>query len=218
MPRLYVCGISHERAELAIRERFAIGRPQVERILGRLGEEDLATEAFVLSTCNRTEVYAYGPEYESFATQLEKFFLTLATPELDAHHTAPLYNYNGVEAVRHFFAVNSGLNSMILGENEIKAQIRDAFELSQTAGMAGQNLHRLVDRANRCAKRVKTETGLNSGTLSFGRASVMRAEEVLRTLAGKFCVVIGAGKIGRAAAVEIASHTPGKLTIVNRSE
>lgn len=216
-PKLFVCGVNHERAELAIREKFALNGEQCRQALDRIREDGLASEAMVLSTCNRTEIYAFCPWEDSYAERLQSFFISLGGQEIEPHHIPPLYNYDGLEAVRHLFAVNAGLNSMILGENEIKSQIRQAFEISNTAKMAGQNLHRLIQRANRCSKRIRTQTELNAGTLCFGRASIMRAEEVLGTIEGKVCIVIGAGKVGRTAAIALAEKRPARLIIVNRT-
>lgn len=216
-PVLYVCGINHERAPLALRERFALSPERCAQVLQRIREDGLAEEALVLSTCNRTELYVFGPQPEIFAERLHTFFLSLSNEPIEEHRALPLYEYDGVEAVRHFFAVNSGLDSLILGENEIKAQVRQAYDLSVKESMAGRNLHRLVDRAFRCSKRIRTETELNTGTLCYGRASVMQAESVLGELEGKICVVIGAGKVGRAAAVALNEHRPAKLYIINRT-
>lgn len=213
---VFVCGINHERAELSLRERFALSPERCAETLIHIRETGLAEEALVLSTCNRTEIYIIAPMEETLGVRLREFFLRLAGPAA-GHHAIPLYNYDGLEATRHFFAVNAGLNSMILGENEIRSQARASFEMSLQQGMAGSNLHRLVKWANRCAKRIKTETELNTGTLSFGKVSVLRAEEVLGTLTGKVCVVIGAGKVGRVAAESLAERHPAQLVIVNRT-
>lgn len=213
---VYVCGINHERAELSLRERFALGPERCVQTLAELRELGLANEALVLSTCNRTEIYVIAPLQELLGQRLRDFFLHLAGPD-HKHHSVPLYNYDGLEATRHFFAVNAGLNSMILGENEIKAQARAAFQMSVDHGMAGPNLHRLIKWANRCSKRIRSETELNTGTLSFGKVSVLRAEEVLGSLSNKVCVVIGAGKVGRVAAEALSERKPAQLVIVNRT-
>lgn len=216
-PVLYVCGVNHERASLALRERFALGAERCAETLRRIRAEELGEEALVLSTCNRTEVYLFGPQPEVFAERLKDFFLSLASGPIEEHGPLPLYQYDGLEAVRHFFAVNSGLDSMILGENEIKAQVRQAFDLSLSSEMAGRNLRRLVDRAFRCSKRIRTETDLNTGTLGFGKAAAMQAEQTLGGIEGRVCVVIGAGKVGRAAAIAINEGKPSRLVIINRT-
>lgn len=213
---VYVCGINHERAELSLRERFALGPDRCVETLKLIKEQGLADEALVLSTCNRTEIYIIAPMQETLGRRLREFFLLLAGSQ-HKHHSIPLYNYDGLEATRHLFAVNAGLNSMILGENEIKSQARSAYEMSIRHGMAGPDLHRLVKTANRCAKRIKTETDLNTGTLSFGKVSILRAEEVLGSLEDRVCVVIGAGKVGRVAAEALAQRHPAQLVIVNRT-
>lgn len=214
---LYICGINHERASLAIRERFALDLARCGQALQRLRQDGLADESLLLSTCNRTELYVFGSQRTAMPDQMQRFILSLASGDVEEHHVPPFYVYDGLEAARHFFAVNSGLDSMILGENEIKAQIRHAFDLSQEMEVAGPNIHRLMEWANRCSKRIRTETKLNTGTLSFGKAAVIRAEQELGTLVGKVCIVIGAGKVGRVAAEAIAERNPARLIIVNRS-
>ncbi len=213
----FVCGINHERAELALRERFALAESACRATLRRLREEGLAEEALVLSTCNRTEIYAIGERDAAFNARLRAFFLSLAPAGWSPPHPPPLYDYDALEAARHVFAVAAGLNSMILGENEIKHQLRQALEVSRQEAMGGPHLQRLVAAAFRCAKRIRAETGLNVGTLDFGRAAARRAEEALGTLAGKCCLVIGAGEVGRSAAQALAQRGPRRLVILNRS-
>jgi len=216
-PTLHVCGLSHDRAALGVREHFALSPERCAQTIERIQSTGLSGEALVLSTCNRTELYSFSTLGEPFSDALESFFLGLSTQPIDPHHIPPLYSYEGLEAVRHFFAVSAGLDSMILGENEIKFQIRQAFEMSKQMGMAGANLHRLIEATHRCSKRIKTETDLNCGTLSVGRAAILQAEQVLGSLEGKVCVVIGAGKVGRVAAQAISERKPAKLLIVNRT-
>jgi len=216
-PTLHVCGLNHNRADISVREHFAMSPDRVRETLRRIKSSGFAQEALILSTCNRTEVYAFSPLEEIFSNELEQYFLTLSSKPVDHNHLPPLYSYEGLQASRHFFSVISGLDSMILGENEIKAQILQAHDLARETGMSGASLHRLIDAANRCAKRIKTETDLNTGTLSVGRASILRAEEALGTLEGKVCVVIGAGKVGRVAATAIAEKRPSRLLIINRT-
>ncbi len=214
---LFVCGVNQDRAAIGVREKFALAPERCLQTLERLRNEGLAGEALVLSTCNRTEIYVYSPLEENFIETLREFFLSLAGGKLEPDHVPPLYNYEDLEAVRHFFAVEAGLDSMILGENEIKSQVGQAYEMSKQTGMAGANLHRLIEAANRCSKRIRTETDLNVGTLSVAKAATLRAEQILGSFEGKVCVVIGAGKVGRVAAEAIAERRPAKLLIVNRT-
>lgn len=214
-PVLHLVGLNHTRAPLAVRELFAFSPENVARQIDRLKAEHLADEIMLLSTCNRTELYAYG-RGPVFAARLRERFLRLG--DLDpATQPADLYEATGLAAKRHFFAVGAGLDSMIVGETQIKAQVREAYRLSKEAGLAGARLRRLVEAAHHAGKRIRTETDLNVGTLCVGKAAVLRGEQHLGNLHGRLCMVVGAGKIGRRAALAIAERRPARLWIVNRT-
>lgn len=216
-PVLHLCGINHTRAPLSMLERFALDPEASRRLLRRLVTEAGAVQALVLSTCNRTELYAYSND-SNFGAVLREIMLEIGEQAAPGEGGAvPLYEYRGMEAVRHLFAVESGLDSMILGENYIKAQVRLAWEASRRCDAAGSELNRLVQAALRCGKRIRTETQLNVGTLEVDIAAIMKGEQVLGTLQGRVCLVIGAGKIGRRAAIAIAERRPARLIIVNRT-
>lgn len=261
--QLHLCGISHATAGVEVRERFAVEPARLIEVLRRFARGGLSDQILLLSTCNRTELYAFG-EGPEFAAALRRAFRSLDrrgglgetghTGAASAAHSngaspgaagaahsngAPpgaagaarsngarpggtdgglaIREAHGREAVRHLLAVVSGLDSLILGETQIKQQVRVAYEASREAGTAGADLHRLVQTANRVSKRVRTGTSLNLGTLDVGRAAVLQAEQELGSLAGKVCLVIGAGKIGRIAVRELASRRPARLVIVNRT-
>jgi glutamyl-tRNA reductase len=215
-PTLHLCGINHTRAPLELLERYALSPEDSALMLGRLRDEAGADQALVLSTCNRTELYAWG-DAPGLSGQLRESLHSIAERTDPVAAAPPLYEYRGVEAVRHLFAVESGLDSMILGENYIKQQVNQAWLASQEHNVAGADLNRVVQAALRCGKRIRTETALNEGTLESDIAAILKAESVLGTLAGRVCIVIGAGKIGRRAARAIAERAPARLLIVNRT-
>ncbi|MCL5271261.1 MAG: glutamyl-tRNA reductase, partial [bacterium] len=220
-PTLHVCGINHVGASIPQRERYALSPEDCARLLRSLKTE--AAEAgrddqfMILSTCNRTEIYGFSAS-ASFAFELREAFLAIGADAADPGAASPpIYEHQGMEAVRHLFSVCAGLDSMILGENQIKQQIRQAYELSQAEGAVGPDLHRLIEATHRTGKRIRTETDLNVGTLCVGKAAVLKGEQVLGDLRGRSCMVIGAGKVGRIAARAISERQPGRLWIVNRS-
>ncbi len=212
-PTLHMCGINYNSAPLAIRERFALCPSRCAEELRRLREAGLAEQILILSTCNRTELYAFST-HGCFESELAAALRGLADPPIDA---TLIYRHRGVEAARHLFAVGAGLDSMILGENQVKGQLRAAYERSREHDAAGPDLARLVEAAFRAGKRIRSETELNSGTLDVGKAAVLQGETVLEGLAGRVCILLGAGKIGTVAARAIAERRPGRLLIVNRT-
>ena len=213
---LYVCGLNQAAAPMAVRERYALLPEQCAQLVRDLRERGLSDQSLVLSTCNRTEIYAFSNRH-GFAFELRDAFVKLGEGLQADREPPPLYEYEGIDAVRHLFAVGAGLDSMILGENQIKQQIQQAFELARAAGGGGSDLHRLVEATHRVGKQIRTQTDLNVGTLCSGKASVIKGEHVLGSLRGKVCLVIGAGKVGKMAARAIAERQPARLWIVNRT-
>lgn len=212
----YVCGLNHSAAPMAMRERYALLPEECGALVRELRERGLSEQAMVLSTCNRTEIYAFSNR-TGFALELREAFIKIGEGLQPDRDSPPVYEYEGIDAVRHLFAVGAGLDSMILGENQIKQQIQQAFEIARGAGGGGSDLHRLVEAAHRVGKQIRTQTDLNVGTLCTGKASVLKGEHVLGSLRGKVCLVIGAGKVGKMAARAIAERQPARLWIVNRT-
>lgn len=216
-PALYVCGLNHASAPIELRERYALAPEEAERLTRELARQGLSRQLMILSTCNRTELYAFSKR-PGFALELREAFLSIGRAGESEAAALPLQEFEGVDAARHLFGVGAGLDSLILGENQIKAQLHQAYETSRAAGASGRDLHRLVEAAHRAGKRIRSETDLNVGTLCVGKAAVLKGEHVLGSLEGKVCLVIGAGKVGRMAARAIAERRPGRLWIVNRTK
>lgn len=213
-PRLFVRGLNHLHTPLDVLERFALTPERTAEVLRRLTAAGGLDQALVLSTCNRTEIYAFGAGPET-KCHLEEAFLHIAG---GAPGPRPaFYELSDGDAARHLFAVDAGLDSLIVGENQIKQQLREAYAISRRVGADGPDLHQLIEAAHRCGKRIRTETDLNVGTLCVGKAAVLKAEQELGSLRGRVCMVIGAGKIGRRAARAIAERGPGRIWIVNRT-
>ncbi len=212
----HVCGLNHTRAEVEVRERYALDADATRALLVRIREEGIGEQALVISTCNRTELYLWSGA-DRAAERLYELFIAIGADAAPEAGPPPIYQYQRLEAVRHLFAVAAGLDSMILGENQIKQQLREAHTLSREAGCNGPDLHALVESAFRAGKRIRTETALNEGTLCVGKAAVLQGEERLGGLAGRTCLIIGAGKIGRMASRAISERRPGRLWIVNRT-
>lgn len=214
--QLHVCGLNHVRASIELREHYALSPAQCSEFVHSLKLTGLTDQALVLSTCNRTEIYTFG-HGTHFGSELREVFISIGANALPECGPPPLYQYEGMEAVRHLFAVDAGLDSMILGENQIKQQLRQAYEISRENETDGPDLHRLIESAFRTGKRIRTETDLNVGTLCVAKAAVIMGEQTLGSLAGKTCLIIGAGKIGHIAAQSIAERQPSRLLIVNRT-
>ncbi len=213
-PRIVIVGSNHEYAPVAVRERIAFSGDALTEGLRTLGAQ--VDEGLILSTCNRTEIYAVGhgdldPRNEIFS------FLT-------RFHSVPShlieqssYVHSGSDAVNHLFKVASGLDSLVLGEPQILSQIRDALASARDAEAMGPVLQRLATDALRVGKRARTETDIARNRVSIAHAAVDLAIHELGMLAGQAVVLLGAGKMATLTGKLLRSHGIHDLTVVNRS-
>jgi len=212
---LLVAGLSHHTAPLALREKFALPPDEVPQALARLVHAEGFPEGLILSTCNRTEIYA-RPGGEDAAARVRTFLEHLRPgigPDVKSH----VYLREGDEAVQHLFRVAAGLDSLILGEPEIVRQMSEAYGLACSSGTAGPVLHRVVPRALQVGKRVRTDTGLARGIASVAGAAVGLAGRVFRDVSTCSILVIGAGETVATALTALRPQTDGRLVVVNRT-
>jgi len=207
-------GTSHRHAPVELRELVAFGSGRAGEIAATLAGED--SEAVALSTCNRTELYL---ACEDPAGALERGATALATlaglpaGELEGS----LYTLLDEAAVFHLFRVAAGLDSMIRGEGQILGQIRSAYEAAQEAAATGPALHRLFRHALRAGKRVRTETGIAENPASVSTAAAELVERVFEDIRGTNVLLLGAGKIGELAALELVARGASGIVVANRS-
>lgn len=191
--------ISHKTAPLEIRELFAFTGEQQERLMRSLISEGGAAECVVIATCNRTEIYTYfqgQTDQKNVFSRLQQLILKEAGAG-DADVADYLRFYQEEKAVCHLFSVAAGLDSMVVGEDQILGQVKKAQEQAMEAGTSGKYLNTLFRYAVTCAKRIKTETDLSKTAVSTATLAVKAADEALGGLAGKNVMVIGGtGQIG----------------------
>jgi glutamyl-tRNA reductase len=207
-------GTSHRHAPVEFRELVAFAPGRAGEIAATLAGED--GEAVALSTCNRTELYL---ACEDSAGAVERGAGALATlaglpaGELEGS----LYTLLDEDAVCHLFRVAAGLDSMIRGEGQILGQIRSAYEAAQEARATGPALHRLFRHALRTGKRVRTETGIAENPASVSTAAAELVERVFEDIRGTKVLLLGAGKIGELAALELVARGASGIVVANRS-
>lgn len=215
--RFFAVGLNHECASLDRTEAFALDVEDQQTLYENLTLTD-AAEVVVLSTCNRTEAYLYGMKAD--VRQVEAM-LGQAAGESWPRDVA--FREQNEAAVRHLLQVTSGLRSMVLGDSQILAQVKEAYERAVDAGAVHSILHRLLHTAFRAAKRVSSETGLNRGAASISTAAVELARRDLDghadlgSFAGTEVVLVGAGQMGQLALKALSDDSPDSLTVVNRS-
>jgi glutamyl-tRNA reductase len=224
---LVVCGVNHRTSPVELRERLALSPDAVRAWLAGARDADSVREVAVLSTCNRTELYAVTNHGEGAAALAHARLSDLAGANGRNGASDPgtgipiapehVYAHRGADAARHAMRVAAGLDSLVLGERQILGQVKDAYALARTAGTVGAVLDRMFGAALHAAKRVHTDTEVGSGAVSVASAAIVLAEKVLGTLAGRKVLVIGAGDTGTLAARHLAKHQPAALLLANRT-
>jgi glutamyl-tRNA reductase len=205
---LHLVGLSHKSAPIEVREKLALAGDDLRDALAELkGCEDVS-EAFVISTCNRVEAYVYG-ESECRARE----FFTRRSPAAAGH----LYARSGHEAIRHLFTVAASLDSIVVGEQQILGQVKEAYGIASAAGAAGSYISRLCNKAFATAKRVRTETGIGKGMTSASQVAVDLVAKIFGDLKGRTVLLVGAGKMGALSAKALAALGADRIVVTNRS-
>jgi glutamyl-tRNA reductase len=211
-----VIGLNHRTVPLALLERLTVDEAHLPKALHDLVSRDHLSEAVVLSTCNRTEVYAIAEKFHPAYADLRSFLSELAflPPEAFADH---LYVRDGDDAAAHLFAVAAGLDSAVVGEAEILGQVRTAWEHAQQEGAAGPRLNLLFRHALEVGKRARTDTGIGRHVASVSTAAVAMAEERLGSLDGRRILVLGAGDMGEGMVRALGAKGVADICIANRT-
>ncbi len=211
-----VIGLNHRTMPLELFERLTIDDAHLPKALGELSSRHDVSEAVILSTCNRTEVYAVAERFHGAYQDIRTFLAETAylAPDEFADH---LYVHYDREAIRHLFTVTAGLDSNVLGETEILGQVRSAWEQAKAEGATGPVLNLLFRHGLEAGKRARTDTGIARGTASVSYAAVEMAAERLGTLDGRRVLVLGAGDMGEGMAVALASAGVDEVRVANRT-
>ncbi|QKV93411.1 glutamyl-tRNA reductase [Streptomyces sp. NA02950] len=216
---LLVVGLSHRSAPVSVLERAAlVGDEQAKLVQDTLAAEP-ATEAAVLATCNRIELYADVDKFHAGVAELSTLIAQHTGVGLD-ELTPYLYVHYEDRAVHHLFSVACGLDSMVVGEGQILGQIKDALALGQQLHTAGRMLNDLFQQALRVGKRAHSETGIDKAgqsLVTFGLEQLAGPAPVAEWAAGKRALVIGAGSMSSLAAATLARAGVAELVIANRT-
>lgn len=214
----FLCvGLNHETSPLEIRDALVMNEAEMERAIHVLRDRAGAEEALILSTCNRTEVYARGASVADLPLFVNDLLREIKGMDLGARGHR-LYAYREPDSVRHLFRVACGLNSQVLGEPQIVGQVKDAVTLAARSGGSGPVTERLLDAALRCAKRARTETGIGRGPISSVYAAVNLASKVLGHLGDKRVLVVGSGEMAGLAMCHLMDAGVAQFTIAGRNQ
>tara|TARA_B110000259_G_scaffold56555_1_gene66733 strand:+ start:15921 stop:17153 length:1233 start_codon:yes stop_codon:yes gene_type:complete len=212
-PSLHVIGISYKKASASIRGRFNLEIESSKKLIleAKIGGIE---SIIVNSTCNRVEIYSLCNDYKVIVKLLCKYSSGTEL-ELESHG----YILKGDQAINHIFRVGTGLDSQILGDFEIIAQMRQSFKMSNELKAISPYFDRLFSSVMQASKRIKNETKLSSGATSVSFAAVRYILDNVTNLKNKKILLFGVGKIGRNTCENLVKHTSNKqITLINRTE
>jgi glutamyl-tRNA reductase len=212
---LHQVGVDAHVAPLEVRERLAVPPERAALVARAVKEAVGASEALLISTCNRTEVLVASAQPDATARTLRA--LLAAVPGAPAPDLGCYVQRSGEAAARHVFRLAAGLESAILGETEIQGQVKDAHAACTAAGTVGPLLDRLVRGALHAGKRARAETPISAGGLSHGSAAAQVTRRVFGTLADREVLVVGAGHVATQAARALAELGGGRFFVANRT-
>ena len=215
MSELLTLGLSHKTAPLELREKLALPEGRAARLMADLTESGDASEATVVSTCNRTEIYVLAADpvvAESSILSALASRAGIQPTELVGH----LYSLRGPDATRHAFRVTAGLDSMIVGESEIQGQIKRAHELALVEGVSGPILNRLFRGALAAGGRARNETGISRTGVSMASVAVERATRAIGDVAKRRALIIGAGETSELVAGALRARGAESVFVANR--
>jgi glutamyl-tRNA reductase len=211
-----VTGLNHTRAPVELREKLAVDPKAMPAALAELQHALSARELVILSTCNRVEIYSVHEEEVPDSARV--------SAALSGRHGIPeerlapvLYHHQGADAVQHLFRVASSLDSMVLGETQIIAQVKDAYLAAQAAGATGRVFNRLFQQALAVAKRVHTSTRLGEKNVSVPSVASRLAEKIFQDLSRKSVAILGAGEMGELTLQAFRDRGVRRIHVVNRT-
>jgi glutamyl-tRNA reductase len=211
-----VLGLNHRTVPLDLLERVTIDDSRLPKALHDVMSRDHVSEAVILSTCNRTEVYVVAEKFHPAYAELRSFLseLAMVAPDELADH---LYVHDGADAATHLFGVAAGIDSAVVGEAEILGQVRHAWERAQEEEAAGPQVNLLFRHAIEVGKRARTETEIGRHVASVSSAAVAMAAERLGSLEGRSILVMGAGEMGEGMVKSLAANGVTDIRIANRT-
>ena len=209
-------GISYKTAPIEIREKFSFNKADSPAVLREIHAVNGIRECVIISTCNRTEIYAFTCKpHDEVRTEINRFILKLSG--MDEEFLTYFYFFTGSKVLEHLFSVTCGLDSMILGETQILGQIKNSYTSAIENNCTGSALNRLFHQAFQVGKQIRNKTSISKGIVSVSSAAVMLGKEIYGGLSKRNVLLVGAGKIGKMCAKQLADSGIENLYISNRT-
>ncbi|MEH7122309.1 glutamyl-tRNA reductase [Bacillus sp. JJ1773] len=213
---IVVVGLNYKTAPVEIRERLTFNPSQLPDAMKTLKDKKSILENVIVSTCNRTEIYAVVDQIHTGRYYIKEFLSEWF--KIEKEEFSPyLFIYEQEGAIEHLFNVSCGLNSMILGETQILGQVRTSFLQAQDDNTIGTVFNQLFKQAVTLAKRAHSETEIGANAVSVSYAAVELAKKIFGSLENKHVLILGAGKMGELAIQNLHANGASKVTVINRT-
>jgi glutamyl-tRNA reductase len=211
---LFAISINHRTAPVELREAVYLKEEEIHPFIN-FAKENQLKEGLVISTCNRTEIFCIPGNTELSHEKIQDLLLKFKTAQNVNEEN--FQKYFSRDAIKHLFSVATGVDSLLIGDNQVFKQVKDSFQLAEENNFAGYIMHRIFDAAIRTGKRAISETAISAGAVTVSYAAVQLTEKIFSNLNKKSALVIGAGETGEIAAKHLAERGIGNLTVTNRT-
>lgn len=213
---IVVVSVNHKTADVSLREKLAFSESSIQQALSALINQKSILEGVILSTCNRTEIYAVTDQVHTGRYYVKSFMSEWFDVDIETIKSVTDVKV-GNEAIHHLFKVITGLDSIVLGETQILGQIRDSFLLAQSEGTTGTVFNKLFKDAITLAKRAHAETDISSKAVSVSYAAVELSKKILGKLDNKKILIVGAGEMAELALQNLVGSGATDITVINRT-
>jgi len=211
-----VVGVNYRTAPVEIRERLSFIESELPKAMQALQEQKSILENVIVSTCNRTEIYAVVDQLHTGRFYIKQFLANWFDIPMESF-SSYLFIYESDGAMEHLFRVTAGIDSMVLGETQILGQVRSSFLEAQDHKTTGTVFNQLFKQSITLAKRAHAETAIGENAVSVSYAAVELGKKIFGSLQNKHVVILGAGKMGELAAKNLHGSGAGKITVINRT-
>lgn len=213
---ILVMGLSYHKTPLNIREQVFFRKENLSQALRILKEYEYIEECVILSTCNRTEIYIVTNNIENGKKVVERFLVNYHGLE-DKELKAYLYEKINKEAIKHLIRVSSSLDSMVLGEQQILGQVKDAYQIALECKTTSFVFNTLFQKILNITKKIRTQTNIGEGALSLGYAAIELSKRIFNDLTDKKVMIVGTGKMGELLIKHLKDNGIKEVWVVNRS-
>ncbi len=212
---LIAISINHRTAPVEIREAVYLKEDEIRPFIN-IAKDNQIKEGLILSTCNRTEIFGIPSNEESSHEKFQTLLLNFkSSHNITEQH---FQKFVSREAIKHLFSVATGIDSLLVGDNQVFKQVKDSFQIAEESNFTGYIMHRVFDAAIRTGKRAISETAISEGAVTVSYAAVQLTEKIFSNLSKKSALVIGAGETGEIAAKHLSEKGIGSLAVTNRTQ